>query len=583
MLCARNDGSVRLLSEELNIAYQWQTRAGGRTHDNRHISYSRDGSFVAFFEHETNDLRVYDAHSGQCLRQLQAPAKSSFGHLTISPENLLLVILSCDRGDPHKGAWIWDLNRTEDCGNIHLRQQSLYFDPTVSQNGVLAAFDAESRMVLWDLRGTPRFLCQPENAQDVCFSPDGKFMCAKDAGLVRIIDIDLLTLNLATQQVPSCTSHAREFVIFGEAASSTDGSSFAMISSRGKLSVWDSRNLDGPVSAPSRFPPLIVEAQLEQDCTDLALDWSKDGEILAIGFLNELAIYRLQGHPGSQSLSKIDGYSYSESDEEPVRESKWLAFSPCGSYICMVDGRAKTCHLWHFPSLTLQMSEAPEEYLDMSAVLGSFSPNKTHLALLNDEPKLRLINLACRATTWELKLERTVRPTGITHNSTGSLIAIGLVGKYNSQYGDVLLVNAESGSRLSTLPWPDSCVDFSQIAFTCYDQVITIPCQRFEERRNIKNPHTADGRETSDDLGPCHVFGTIQRCGRDEKHWVMKRGRRMILLPRHCEDYIMATKYWSRHPHRFFGYDVRRKVPFFIDIACDDCTAEDRTPTLATT
>lgn len=45
----------------------------------------------------------------------------------------------------------------------------------------------------------------------------------------------------------------------------------------------------------------------------------------------------------------------------------------------------------------------------------------------------------------------------------------------------------------------------------------------------------------------------------------------------------MATKYWNWHPHRFFGYDLRRKVPFFIDMACDDCAAEDHTSALAAT
>lgn len=108
------------------------------------------------------------------------------------------------------------------------------------------------------------------------------------------------------------------------------------------MSVWDSRNLGGPLSAPSRAPRLIVEAQLEHDHTDLALDWSKDSEILAIGLPNELAIYGMQGPPAGQSLSKTDGYPYSELDEEPVQASKLLAFSPCGSYIGIIDGRMNT-------------------------------------------------------------------------------------------------------------------------------------------------------------------------------------------------------------------------------------------------
>lgn len=166
------------------------------------------------------------------------------------------------------------------------------------------------------------------------------------------------------------------------------------------------------------------------------------------------------------------------------------------------------------------MSEAPEEFPDVSAVLGSFSPNATHLALLNDRPKLRLIDLTSSATTWELKLDWTDRPRGITYNSTGSLIDIEFVGKYDTQSGYVLLVSAETEDRLPILqmPGPGRYVDSSQMAFTCYDQVITIHCDNSEQRYNVKNPYTTDHGDNSGQLGPCNVFGTIQGRGRDAKN-----------------------------------------------------------------
>ncbi|KAK2728992.1 vegetative incompatibility protein het-e-1 [Colletotrichum kahawae] len=618
VLYALKDGDVYLMSETFDVIHTWHTvwRHSTISADGpdweldfarlRWVHFPRNGEIIAIIpDTESNSICVYDTESGTLIHSLAAPKGQIFFEVTVSDEGILLATVgsgffeTIDDFDYWfkgvKGALFWDLNETNGSSwhssprfisSVRCRK------PTISQHGLLAC-TGKGHLGIWEVLKDPQELAHTlEYGTCVAFSPNGQYLAVAKFNTVKIISI----INLGfVKDAPRCTIDNDDDLDVNSQSLSPDGLRLAVVSTRGKLTLWhmgdnkemrpETSIIDTPWNTPSN------------EGYGSAIAWSSDGTFLAVCVSAAFVVYECS----ACHLAILRAVSLKYETCWDGASSNFM-FSPCGSYIAMTDGNKHHISLWSFPACTSLWSQAfrdPDD--DCFGVTVVFSPDGAQLAI-SQGCNARLMDSNTGAVIWirnfaslNVKFIRS-----LAFNSSGALMAVkvSLNKPLNLENDSRTLVKPdqmgfdkisaseeeldifykdESRTRLFVLdvsdranvtimkrgPYFEEVRYFGKMDFTLEDDFVITEDAWFSNidgASEESNPQIVQHR-------PCNV--RIVKHGHGG-YWVTKFDRRLIHCPSSMAESIPPLN-WELFPHRLYGYDSSRSTPFMIELACTQC------------
>lgn len=619
VLCLLSDGNVYLMSETFDIIHTWYTcwqpSAGDtkRTRSNLHLRYlgrvhfTHNGKIMAVIDNErSNSIHVHDAESGALIQSLSAPGGQMFYEVTASDECLLLATVGSSSPLGERSNWddvimeafIWDLNGTNVSAShssprvissVHCQR------PTINQHGLLAYTGDYSYLKIWNiLKDPPELVHTLDYGTYVSFSPDGQHLIA-EFNAVKIINTNALGF---VKHASNCTTGIDDSVGMNRQSLSPDGLRLAIVSSRGKITLWHigSENEEMGSEVAILDTPWEVPTKVDDG---FATAWSSNGAFLAVASSAGFVVYDCSArHP---AILKSVSYEYEPSSLDDTWRQ--LLFSPCGSSIAITNGDMKRVSLWNFPSCTCRWLQALQDPKDcQSAMTIQFSPDGAQLAVSHGY-NARLMDSNTGATIWTRSFASlNVRfIDSLAFSSSGALMAIkafqidrkpsnvesGSGRPVNSEqksfdkspvniqemadYGSVkrlFVTNVANGRHVATMSEGirlKTNASFGQMAYVPGDDFVVCQDTWFSNvnvaRKESSNPIPQNV--------PCNIM--MVRYGYEER-WLTKFGRRLV----HCPSSIAhgaAPHNWVLFPHRLHGYDSTRIAPFTIELACPQCSS----------
>ncbi|KAH0444724.1 vegetative incompatibility protein het-e-1 [Colletotrichum camelliae] len=617
VVCGLSNGEINLMNETFDTIHTWYTDWDPliyatkilwlpRIDSRGRVHFSHNGKFIALVDREQSNLvSVYDADSGTLIQHLSAPDHQIFLEVTISDEGVLFATFgsfkeeSYEWGDVIMEALILDLSTTEGSpspasplvvSSPHCRR------PTISNNRIVTCTGENSILKTWDLKDPSQLAHSLKHTNCFAVSPDGQYIVA-DVDTVQITSISNLDF---VKHALGCTMDGNDEVDFNRQSLSPDGLRLAVVSSRGKVTLW---HIGEDKATGSELAIIDTPWEIPSNKrNDFAIAWSSNGAFLAVASFVGFVVY--DGSAQHPVILRTVSWEFKPSDDA----FRQLSFSPCGSYIAITDGATKSVSLWNFPSCTCRWLQALQDPMDcFSAMTIGFSPDGAQLAVSHGY-NARLIDSNTGAITWTRSFAsfNVNFISSLAFSSSGALIAIKAIlydrkplsiepdsgASVNSERKSfdesfafkeemddsdeamcsrtrMFFTNVADGRHGATMSQA-TCLktdpyygNFGQIAYTLEDDFVVTQDTWFS---NVEVARKESPNPIAQNI-PCNIM--MVRYGEGER-WLTKFGRRLI----HCPSSMAgeaAPQNWVLFPHRLHGYDSTRAAPFTIELTCTQC------------